>query len=105
MLQKAKEKLHKKIHELERGLDAKQALELEIEQLRGAIQVMNHIGETDVEEKKKLEAIKMDLQEKEEELEGVEDLQQTLVIQERKTNDELQDARKKLIYVCIFLNI
>jgi hypothetical protein len=105
MLQKAKEKLHKKIHELERGLDAKQALELEIEQLRGAIQVMNHIGETDVEEKKKLEAIKMDLQEKEEELEGVEDLQQTLVIQERKTNDELQDARKKLISVCIFLNI
>jgi hypothetical protein len=47
----------------------------------------------------------MDLQEKEEELKGVEDLQQTLVIQERKTNDELQDARKKLIYVCIFLNI
>jgi predicted nuclease with TOPRIM domain len=105
MLQKAKEKLHKKIHELERGLDAKQALELEIEQLRGAMQVMNRIGETDLEEKKKLEAIKMDLQEKEEELEGVEDLQQTLVIQERKTNDELQDARKKLIYVCIFLNI
>ncbi|WJX69592.1 hypothetical protein P8452_53813 [Trifolium repens] len=95
---KAKEKLHKKIHELERGLDAKQALELEIEQLRGAMQVMNRIGETDLEEKKKLEAIKMDLQEKEEELEGVEDLQQTLVIQERQTNDELQDARKKLIY-------
>jgi hypothetical protein len=47
----------------------------------------------------------MDLQEKEEELEGVEDLQQTLVVQERKTNDELQDARKKLISVCIFLDI
>ncbi|GAU17325.1 hypothetical protein TSUD_110420 [Trifolium subterraneum] len=97
MRQKAKEKLHKKIHDLERGLDAKQALELEIEQLRGALQVMNHIGDTDLEEKKKLEAIKMDLQEKEEELEGVEDLQQTLVVQERKTNDELQDARKTLI--------
>jgi hypothetical protein len=105
MLQKEKEKLHKKIHDLERELEAKQTLELEIEQLRGTIQVMNHIGETDLEEKKKLEAIKMDLQEKEEELEGVEDLQQTLVVQERKTNDELQDARKKLIYVCIFLNI
>jgi chromosome segregation ATPase len=104
MLQKAKEKLHKKIHELERGLDAKQALELEIEQLRGAIQVMNHIGETDVEEKKKLEAIKMDLQEKEEELKGVEELQQRLVVRERKTNDELQDARKKLINVCSYLS-
>ncbi|XP_050883996.1 factor of DNA methylation 4 [Lathyrus oleraceus] len=95
--QKEKDKLHKKIHDLERGLDAKQALELEIERLRGAFHVMNHIGETDLEEKKKLEAIKMDLREKEEQLEGVEDLQQTLVIQERKTNDELQDARKKLI--------
>ncbi|CAJ2660908.1 unnamed protein product [Trifolium pratense] len=93
---KAKEKLHKKIHELERGLDAKHGLELEIEQLRGALQVMNHIGDTDLEEKKKLEAIKMDLKEKEEELKDVEDLQQTLVVQERKTNDELQDARKTL---------
>jgi hypothetical protein len=105
MLQKEKEKLHKKIHDLERGLDAKQALELEIERLKGAFQVMNHIGETDIDEKKKLEEIKMELQEKEEELEGVEDLQQTLVVQERKTNDELQDARKKLIAVCIFLSI
>ncbi|XP_058777000.1 factor of DNA methylation 4-like [Vicia villosa] len=95
--QKEKDKLHKKIHDLERGLDAKQALELEIERLRGAFHVMNHIGETDLEEQKKLEAIKVDLREKEEQLEGVEDLQQTLVIQERKTNDELQDARKKLI--------
>ncbi|RHN60281.1 putative XS domain-containing protein [Medicago truncatula] len=94
---KEKEKLHKKIHDLERGLDAKQALELEVERLRGAFQVMNHIGETDRNDKKKLEAIRMELQEKEEELEGVEDLQQTLVVQERKTNDELQDARKKLI--------
>ncbi|GAU17326.1 hypothetical protein TSUD_110430 [Trifolium subterraneum] len=97
MLQKEKEKLYKKIHELERGLDAKQALELEIEQLRGALQVMNHIGDTDLEEKKKLEAIKMDLQEKEEELEGEEALLQSLIIKERKSNDELQDARKKLI--------
>jgi len=105
MLQKEKEKLHKKIHDLERGLDAKQSLELEIERLKGALQVRNHIGETDLEEKKKLEEIKMELQEKEEELEGVEDLQQTLVVQERKTNDELQDARKKLISVCIFLSI
>ncbi|CAI8611722.1 unnamed protein product [Vicia faba] len=95
--QKEKDKLHKKIHDLERGLDAKQALELEIERLRGAFHVMNHIGEADLEEQKKLEAIKINLREKEEQLEGVEDLQQTLVIQERKTNDELQDARIKLI--------
>ncbi|PNY03221.1 XH/XS domain protein [Trifolium pratense] len=97
MLQKEKEKLHMKIHDLERELDAKHGLELEIEQLRGALQVMNHTGETDLEEKEKLEAIKMHLQEKEEELEIVEDLKQMLVIWVRKINDELQDARKKLI--------
>ncbi|PNY00788.1 XH/XS domain protein [Trifolium pratense] len=78
--QKEKEKLHNKIHDLERELDEKHGLELEIEQLRGAHKVMKHIGETDLEEKEKLEAIKMHLQEKEEELEVVEDLKQMLWI-------------------------
>jgi polysaccharide deacetylase 2 family uncharacterized protein YibQ len=105
MLQKEKEKLHKKIHDLERELEAKQTLELEIEQLRGTLQVMNHIGETTLKEKKKMEAIKMNLQEKEEELKDAEELQQTLVVRERQTCDDLQDARKKLISVCIFLSI
>ncbi|XP_057436898.1 factor of DNA methylation 4 [Lotus japonicus] len=94
---KQKEKLHRKIHELQRELDAKQTLELEIERLRGAVLVMKHMGEDDVDEKKKLDAIKMELQDKEEEWEGIEQMHQTLVIKERKTNDELQDARKELI--------
>ncbi|WJX31406.1 hypothetical protein P8452_19835 [Trifolium repens] len=94
---KEMEKLHKNIHDLERELDAKQALELEIEQLRGTLQVMNHIGETTLKEKKKMEAIKMNLQEKEEELKDAEELQQTLVVRERQTCDDLQDACKKLI--------
>lgn len=101
-LQKQKEKLHRKIHELQRELDAKQTLELEIERLRGAVLVMKHMGEDDVDEKKKLDAIKMELQDKEEEWEGIEQMHQTLVIKERKTNDELQDARKELISVCMF---
>jgi hypothetical protein len=66
---------------------------------------MNQIGETDLEEKKKLEAVKMELKEKEEELKDMQDLQQTLIVTECKTNDELQDARKELISVRIFLNI
>ncbi|TKY48414.1 Factor of DNA methylation 4 [Spatholobus suberectus] len=94
---KEKEELHKKILELERKLDAKQALELDIEHLKGALQVMEHMGEGDDVEKKNLDAIKSDLQDKEEELEGLEALQQALVVKERKTNDELQDARKELI--------
>jgi hypothetical protein len=47
----------------------------------------------------------MELKEKEEELKDMQDLQQTLIVTECKTNDALQDARKELISVRIFLNI
>ncbi|XP_061340960.1 factor of DNA methylation 4-like [Gastrolobium bilobum] len=95
---KEKKKLHKKIHELQRELDAKQALQLEIEHLRGALQVMKHMEEDeDVDEKKKMDATKLVLQDNEEELEAMKELQQTLIVKERTTNDELQDARKELI--------
>ncbi|KAH1145423.1 hypothetical protein AAZX31_15G036800 [Glycine max] len=92
-----KEKMHKKILELQNELDAKQKLELGIQQLKGNLQVRKQIGEDDEEEKNKLDAIKTELEDKEEELEGLEALQQALVVKERKTNDELQDARKELI--------
>lgn len=74
--------------------------------MRGALHVMEHMSEDgDMEVKRKMDAIREDLMEKEEELEGSEALQQALVIKERKSNDELQDARKELIMVCsIFLN-
>ncbi|XWS74132.1 hypothetical protein CRYUN_Cryun02cG0189200 [Craigia yunnanensis] len=93
-----KEKLHREIIELEKQLDTKQALELEIQGLTGALQVMLHMdGDEDAEMKRKMEAIQEELKEKEEELDGVEDLNQALIVKERKSNDELQDARKELI--------
>ncbi|KAI3809055.1 hypothetical protein L1987_25022 [Smallanthus sonchifolius] len=92
-----KEELHKKIILLEKQLDAKQAVELEIERLRGQLNVMKHMGDDDLEVIKKVEDIHKNLREKEEELEDLENLNQTLVVQERKSNDELQDARKELI--------
>lgn len=99
-LQIEKEKLHKKIIELEKKLDAKQALELEIERMKGALQVMKHMGEDeDLEVKSKMDTIRQELKEKEEELEVLEDLNQALIVKERKTNDELQEARKELISV------
>ena len=64
--QREKEKLHEWIFELENKLVAKQALELEIERMRGAIEVMKHMSEDgDVEIKRKMESIEKDLQEKE----------------------------------------
>lgn len=100
--QKEKEKLHRKTIELEKKLDAKQALELEVERMRGALQVMKHMGDDgDFEMKKKMDLIIEDLNEKVEELDHMEQLNQALIIKERKTNDEVQEARKELIAVCI----
>lgn len=93
-----KEQLHKRIIELEKKLDAKQALELEIERMRGAVQVMKHMKEYgDPDAQKKMEGIERDLKEKEEELDNLEELNQMLIVKEQKSNDELQEARKELI--------
>ncbi|KAF8397479.1 hypothetical protein HHK36_016396 [Tetracentron sinense] len=91
-----KEDLHKRIIHLEKQLDAKQALELEIEQLKGTLKVMKHMGGDEDVQKKMLE-MNEDLKEKEGELEGLEALNQALIIKELKSNDELQEARKELI--------
>ncbi|PPE00253.1 hypothetical protein GOBAR_DD02731 [Gossypium barbadense] len=93
-----KEELHNRIIQLEKKLDQKQALELEIEQLRGSLNVIRHMGdEDDIEVLEKVDASLKELREKEAELEDLEALNQTLIVRERKSNDELQDARKELI--------
>lgn len=88
--------------ELQKKLDLKQALELEIERLTGAMQVTKHMGDgQDV--KKKLDEIEESLNEKKEELEDLEALNQALVVKEQRANVELTDARKELIDVSITL--
>ncbi|XP_074366478.1 factor of DNA methylation 4-like [Apium graveolens] len=95
---KEKHQLYQRVIELQKKLDDKQRLELDIEQMRGAVEVMRPISDGgDAEAKKKMESLEETLKEKEEDLEGLEDLNQALIIKERKTNDELQDARKELI--------
>lgn len=101
-LQRVKEQLHKRIIELEANLDQKQALQLQIERLRGSIEVMRLMNEEgDVEAKKKLQSIQEEIKESEEELDSLETLNQALIIKERLTNDEVQEARKELIHVSI----
>ncbi|KAL3523831.1 hypothetical protein ACH5RR_016665 [Cinchona calisaya] len=95
---KQKEELHRRIIQLEKDLDTKQALELEIEGLRGNLNVMKHMeDEGDQEVLRKAESLQKLLREKEGELEDFDRLNQTLIIKERKSNEELQDARKELI--------
>ncbi|KAK4851187.1 hypothetical protein QYF36_013067 [Acer negundo] len=93
-----KEKLDKEIIELQKQLDAKQAKQLEIERMRGALQVMKYMGDDeDMKVGKNIDALQEELKEKEEEYQETEQLNQTLIITERKINDELQGARKELI--------
>ena len=99
-LQREKEKIHKRIIELQRELDAKQALELEIQRLRGAEQVMKHMEQDgDEQVKNQLLDIQCELKEKEEDLQRLEETNQHLIVKERRSNDELQEARKELITV------
>ncbi|KAL5973330.1 hypothetical protein ACLOJK_029980 [Asimina triloba] len=92
-----KEEAQKRILELERKLDQRQALELEIEQMKGKLQVMKQLEESDDSAKSKVIEMMKELEDKEAEKEDLEDLNQTLLIKERKSNDELQEARKELI--------
>ena len=78
-------------------------MELEIERLRGTFSVTKHMGDDgDVEVLEKVDALLKQLREKEGELEDLEALNQTLIVKERKSNDELQEARKELINVSVF---
>jgi hypothetical protein len=107
-LQREKEILYGKIIQLEKRLDAKKALELEVERLREALELLacklemrEHIYMVrGLEVQKKMDAIVEDLKDKEEELSSLEAINQILIIKERKTNDELQEARRELITVC-----
>ncbi|XP_059440371.1 protein INVOLVED IN DE NOVO 2-like [Corylus avellana] len=93
-----KEKLYQKIIELEKRLDAKEALELEVERLSETLQLTKQMYMVmGMEVQKKMDAIVEDLKDKEEELSSLEAMNQILMIKERKTNDELQEARKELI--------
>ncbi|KAM5578576.1 factor of DNA methylation 1-like, partial [Rosa sericea] len=89
--------LHK-ILQLEKKLNDKQKVEMEIEELNGKLEVMKHLGDEDDEAvKKKIEDMNQELGEKVKELEHLEILNQTLITKERQSNDELQEARKELI--------
>ncbi|CAN8293710.1 unnamed protein product [Cochlearia groenlandica] len=96
--QRDKDEMRKKVRELEQKLDAEHALELELERMRGDVQVREHMqnGEDPVM-KEKIEKAKEELKEKEEEAEYQESIYQALVVKHGYTNDELQDARKALI--------
>lgn len=93
-----KEEALKKILQLEKELDARQKLQLEIEELKGKIEVMKHLGDDDdAAIQNKMKEMNEELRQKIEDMNDLEDMNQTLVVKERQSNDELQEARKVLI--------
>ncbi|GFQ03493.1 protein involved in de novo 2, partial [Phtheirospermum japonicum] len=95
---KEKGRVHNRIIQLEKQLDAKQAVQLEIEQLRGKLNAVKHMGdEGDLEVLNKVEMLLRAMKEKERELQELDSLNQTLIVQEHKMNEELHDARKEMI--------
>ncbi|XP_042479679.1 factor of DNA methylation 1-like [Macadamia integrifolia] len=93
-----KEAALSKILELEKQLDAKQKLELEIEELKGNLEVMKHmVGEDDTGVQKKMMEMNEQLNEKIGDLKDVEDMHHALIVKERQSNNELQEASQVLI--------
>ncbi|KAK9138487.1 hypothetical protein Sjap_009081 [Stephania japonica] len=96
-----KRKLEEEREKLEKQLDAKQALELEIERWRESLNVMKRMGDDSSDEDSKVNKKVVEdhnsLKEKEAELEDLEDLNQALIVKERMSNYELREAKKELI--------
>ncbi|KAK4755666.1 hypothetical protein SAY87_009423 [Trapa incisa] len=93
-----KEAALKKILELEKQLDAKQKLEMEIVDLKGKLEVMKHLeDQNDEAVQKKMREMTEELDEKIETLAEGENLNAMLIRKERECNDELQGSHKALI--------
>ncbi|MBA0794541.1 hypothetical protein Gohar_018860 [Gossypium harknessii] len=72
---------------------------MEIEDLKGKLQVMKHFGQDDAAVQKKIEEMNNELQEKIDDLQDLGSTNKTLIYKERQSNDELHEARKVLIQV------
>ena len=71
--------------------------------MKGALGVKKHKGEDgDTNNNKKMDIIEEALKDRDEDLEAMEALNQTLIVKERRSNEELQQARKELINVSTY---
>ncbi|KAF7001141.1 hypothetical protein CFC21_016869 [Triticum aestivum] len=92
-----KEDAFRRQYKLEEDLTSKQNLEMELAQLRGKLEVMKHMGAEADTTSKEFDKVSEELKEKDEQLEAMESANQALIIVERRTNDELEQAKKELI--------
>jgi hypothetical protein len=77
----------------------KQALEIEVKQLQGELEVMEIMPGEEVSKKKKIDEIRKKLVDKYEDKEAMESLKQDLIAKQTEHINELRPAREKLIKV------
>ncbi|KAJ3669236.1 hypothetical protein LUZ60_011186 [Juncus effusus] len=92
-----KEKAVKKILELERKLEAKHSLQLEIHRINAQLERDKELESIEPEERERMERMREELREKLEEMEEIDTLNQTLIVKEKRSNEELEDARDVII--------
>lgn len=101
--QREKEEKLNKILQLQKELNSKQKLQMEIQELKGKMQVMRHVEDEDDEDvKKKMKEMNEELEEKCSELDDLMETNSALMVKERQSNDEIVEAREELTKVCIF---
>lgn len=102
-LQRQMEEAQIKAEELRRRQEAEELMNMSVQELQEKLQLLRQQnGSAVVQRDKELED---SLQEKNEMIEDLESLNQTLLIKERQSNDELQEARKELIDVSRIISI
>nr|GLL43006.1 protein INVOLVED IN DE NOVO 2-like isoform X3 [Ipomoea trifida] len=93
-----KEQALDKIIVLQREIDQMQDLELEIEKLKGSVEVRRHMNEEgDLAAENELTSIEEELKEKQDELDYLENMNKKLNIKHQHDNDQVQEARKEMI--------
>ncbi|KAI9089551.1 hypothetical protein K1719_029156 [Acacia pycnantha] len=91
-----KEEALRRIFELEKQLDEKQQLEMEIELLKGKLNMRKHLGDDEALQKK-IKEKQEELEEKELDFEVKNFENQTLIVKDCQSNNEVQEARKEFI--------
>ncbi|CAI0420774.1 unnamed protein product [Linum tenue] len=93
-----KDEALQKILQLEKQLQSKQQLEMEIQQLKGKLNVLKHLEDQDDEAvKKAMKEMDDELAEKISDLADKDSLMTTLMVRERQSNDEVLEARKVML--------
>jgi len=91
---------------LERQLDSKHELELEREQLNGELEVRKHMGaDEDTKLQEQLDKMRKKLVEIDEEIEYAKDTNQTCFDNERMASEDLEEAKKEMIRVCMSIDL